>query len=86
EMGGFGQQTWTVTQVESEILFAHTFAEGSLDSTLTWTLHPEGTGTRLHLAHSGLDVDTPMGRQAFTGMGAGWPRVLANMESALTEV
>ncbi|NNV09576.1 SRPBCC domain-containing protein, partial [Geobacillus sp. MMMUD3] len=41
---------------------------------------------RLHLAHSGLDVDTPMGRQAFTGMGAGWPRVLANMESALAEV
>ncbi|KZE20862.1 MULTISPECIES: SRPBCC family protein [Brevibacterium] len=86
DMGGFGQQPCTVTRVEPETLFAHTFAEGSLDSTLTWTLHPEGTGTRLHLAHSGLDVDTPMGRQAFTGMGAGWPRVLANMESALTEV
>lgn len=86
DMGGFGKQPCTVTRVEPERLIAFTFAEGSLDSTLTWTIEPEGTGTRLFLAHSGLDVDSPLGQQAYKGMGSGWPGVLANMESALTGV
>ncbi|MCM1012209.1 MULTISPECIES: SRPBCC domain-containing protein [unclassified Brevibacterium] len=86
DMGGFGEQPCTVTRVEPERLIAFTFAEGSLDSTLTWTIEPEGTGTRLFLAHSGLDVDSPLGQQAYKGMGSGWPGILATMESALTEV
>lgn len=86
DMGGFGQQPCTVTRVELRRLIAFTFAEGSLDSTLTFTLEPEGTGTHVFLAHSGLDVDSPLGLQAYKGMGAGWPGVLARMEPALAEV
>lgn len=86
DMGGFGQQPCTVTRVELRRLIAFTFAEGSLDSRLTFTLEPEGTGTHVFLAHSGLDVDSPLGLQAYKGMGAGWPGVLARMEPALAEV
>ena len=85
-MGGFGKQPCTVTKVDPQRLIAYTFAEGTLDSTLTWTIVPEGTGTRLFLAHSGLDVDTPMGLQAFKGMGSGWPGILAAMEQTLEGV
>lgn len=86
DMGGFGQQSCTVTRVEPQRLIAYTFAEDSLGSTLTWTLVPEGTGTRLFLAHSGLDVDTALGLQAFKGMGSGWPGILAAMEPSLADV
>ncbi|BCJ74575.1 hypothetical protein CS0771_41190 [Catellatospora sp. IY07-71] len=83
DMGGFGQQPCEVLEVVPEQLLRYSFAEGSLDSTLTWRLEPEGTGTRLFLEHSGLDLDSPMGRQAFEGMGRGWPGILRNMEKAL---
>ncbi len=60
-----------VTEVDDERLLSFRFAEGSLDTTITWTLRPEGAGTRLVLVHSGFDLDSPMGRQAYEGMGKG---------------
>jgi uncharacterized protein YndB with AHSA1/START domain len=83
DMGSWGQQPCEVLEVVPERLLRYSFAEGSLDSTLTWRLEPEGTGTRLFLEHSGLDLDSPMGRQAFEGMGRGWPGILRNMDKAL---
>ena len=84
DMGAFGRQPCTVTDVDPERLLRYRFAEGSLDTTITWTLVPEGDGTRLHLEHAGFDLDSPLGRQAFQGMGHGWPGVLARLEPALT--
>ncbi|MGV9329412.1 SRPBCC family protein [Streptosporangium sandarakinum] len=43
-----------------------------VDWTVTWTLEPEGTGTRLFLAHEGFDPDDPLQRRAHTIMGGGW--------------
>lgn len=83
DMGAFGQQTCTVTVVEPEHVFAFTFGEGVLDSLLTWRIELEGTGSRLFLEHSGLDVDSPLGLQAFKGMGAGWPKVLERVGTAM---
>ncbi|TDO45234.1 uncharacterized protein YndB with AHSA1/START domain [Kribbella sp. VKM Ac-2527] len=42
------------------------------DWTITWTLEPEGTGTRLFLLHEGFDPDDPLQRQAHTIMSGGW--------------
>ncbi|GGM69994.1 SRPBCC domain-containing protein [Dactylosporangium sucinum] len=84
DMGRFGHQPCEVLEVEPERLFRYTFAEGSLDTTLTWRLEPEGTGTRLFLEHAGFDPDSPLGRQALEGMGNGWPAILSNMTSALS--
>ncbi|MEV7090589.1 SRPBCC domain-containing protein [Streptomyces sp. NPDC093085] len=83
DMGGFGSQPCRVTEAEPERLLAYVFAEGALDTTITWRLEPEGEGTRLHLTHAGFDLDSPMGRQAYQGMGNGWPGVLTRLETLL---
>ncbi|MFF9395988.1 SRPBCC family protein [Streptomyces griseoluteus] len=85
DMGTFGSQPCEVTEVDDQRLLAYRFAEGSLDTTITWTLHPEGEGTRLVLTHAGFDLDSPIGRQAHDGMSKGWPHVLNRLESTLAE-
>ncbi|MFL9684621.1 SRPBCC domain-containing protein [Streptomyces sp. KL110A] len=84
-MGNFGSQPCEVTAVEDQRLLAYRFAEGTLDTTLTWSLRPEGEGTLLVLTHAGFDLDSPMGRQAYEGMGKGWPHVLNRLPGALDE-
>ncbi|MFB7102157.1 SRPBCC family protein [Streptomyces hydrogenans] len=83
DMGNFGSQPCEVTAVEDGRLLAYRFAEGTLDTTLTWSLRPEGEGTLLVLTHAGFDLDSPMGRQAYEGMGKGWPHVLNRLPGAL---
>ncbi|WP_369142096.1 SRPBCC domain-containing protein [Streptomyces sp. R44] len=85
DMGNFGSQPCEVTEVDEQRLLAYRFAEGTLDTTITWTLQPAGEGTRLVLTHAGFDLDSPMGRQAYDGMGKGWPHVLDRLDSALGE-
>jgi uncharacterized protein YndB with AHSA1/START domain len=45
---------------------------GSLASTVTWTLQPEGHGTRMLLQHAGFDPDDPNQLLAFQIMNGGW--------------
>ncbi len=83
DMGKWGQQPCEVTAVEPGRLIAYRFGGGSLDTTITWRLEPEGTGTRLFLEHAGFDLGSPLGRQAYEGMGAGWPHVLERIGGAI---
>jgi uncharacterized protein YndB with AHSA1/START domain len=83
DMGAWGLQPCEVLAVEADRLIRYTFAEGSLDSTITWTLAAEGAGTRLFLEHAGFDLDSPLGRTALHGMGNGWPGLLATIEPTL---
>lgn len=85
DMGAWGTQDCEVTVVEPERVLAYTFAETVLDTTITWRLVPEGSGTRLFLEHAGFDLDTPLGRQAYNGMGSGWPGVQARIAAVLAE-
>lgn len=39
---------------------------------VSWTLQPEGKGTRLFLEHSGFDPDEPTQQLALRLMNAGW--------------
>ena len=84
DMAEWGQQQCEVIEVDPERRLSYRFAEGVLDTTVTWTLEPEGDGTRLTLDHSGFDLDTPMGKAAFDGMGGGWPKVLPRIDAALS--
>lgn len=84
DMGTHGRQPCEVLAVEPERLLSYGFATDSLDTTITWRIEPEGTGTRLFLEHAGFDLDTPMGREALAGFGGGWPAVLRRMEPALS--
>jgi uncharacterized protein YndB with AHSA1/START domain len=42
------------------------------DWTITWTLEPEGRGTRLFLRHEGFDPGDPLQQRARRIMGGGW--------------
>jgi uncharacterized protein YndB with AHSA1/START domain len=79
DMGAtWGEQQCEVLEVEPEKLLRYTFAEGVLDTTITWRLEPEGTGTRLFLLHDGFAPGSP----ALDGMGRGWPALLRRVEVA----
>jgi len=79
----FGKQQCEVVAVETEKLLSYSFAPGTLNTTITWRLRPEGKGTRLFLEHKGFDLDSPMGKAAFEGMGGGWPKILTEIGPAI---
>jgi uncharacterized protein YndB with AHSA1/START domain len=79
----WGAQRCTVTAVDEPRVLAYTFSEGVLDSVITWSLNPEGAGTRLFLEHAGFDIDTPIGKTGFNGMGAGWPGVISRINGVI---
>jgi uncharacterized protein YndB with AHSA1/START domain len=83
DMGKWGMQPCEVLSVEPERLFRYRFAEGRLDTIITWQLVPEGAGTRLRFSQEGFDLDSPVGRQAFDGMKPGWPHVLASLGAVM---
>lgn len=62
DMGKWGLQPCEVLTVEPERLLRYSFASGTLDTTITWRLRSEGTGTRLFLEHAGFDLDSPWAR------------------------
>jgi len=75
DMGEWGQQPCEVLEVEPERLLRYTFAEGVLNTIITWRLEAEGGGTRLFLVHDGFEPGSP----ALEGMGDGWPKILAHL-------
>jgi uncharacterized protein YndB with AHSA1/START domain len=83
DMRGWGEQACRVLAADPERLFSYTFAEGALDTTITWRLEPDGEGTLLSLEHAGFDLDSPLGDRAYRGMDAGWAAVIARIEPAL---
>jgi hypothetical protein len=40
-------------------------------------------GTVLQFEHAGFNLDTPMGRTAYEGMGSGWPGLLNRLDGIL---
>lgn len=83
DMGNWGQQQCEVTAVEPGKSITFVFAEGTLDTTITWALEATEDGTILHFEHAGFNLDTPMGRTALEGMGNGWPGLLARIDEVL---
>ena len=83
DMGGWGEQRCQVLAVEPQRLLSYTFAEGVLDTTISWRLEPQGEGTLLSFEHAGFDLDSPAGERAFRGMEQGWAALLARIEPAI---
>jgi uncharacterized protein YndB with AHSA1/START domain len=50
---------------------------------ITWTLHPEGTGTRVILRHTGFDPDDAVQQRSRDIMGKGWVRIAAQLGEVL---
>ncbi|CAN5875187.1 SRPBCC domain-containing protein [soil metagenome] len=66
--------------VEPNRTLSYSWGSQGLDSVVTWTLTPTGTGTHLRMEQVGF---TPGFRQAYHGAKAGWPRFLAKLEQVL---
>lgn len=85
DMGRWGQQKCEVLAVEPERLLSIRFAEGQLNTTITWQLFAESSGTRLVFTHEGFDLDSPLGKSAYEGMKPGWPGLLDRLERVASE-
>jgi uncharacterized protein YndB with AHSA1/START domain len=59
---------------------SYTWEAFGLESVVTWTLTPSGTGTHLRMEQSGFRPDQ---QQAYQGAKAGWSRFLAALEQVL---
>ncbi|KAA9378137.1 SRPBCC domain-containing protein [Microbispora cellulosiformans] len=53
------------------------------DWTITWTLEPEGRGTRLFLTHEGFDPGSELQRRARSIMDGGWRHLLTDRLAAV---
>ena len=69
-----------VLEVEPNKTLSYTWAALGLESVVTWTLTPTGTGTHLRMEQSGFRPDQ---QQAYQGAKYGWPGLFANLEQVL---
>lgn len=58
----------------------------SLDSTVTFTLEPEGRGTRLFLVHEGFDPDDPYQAAVRRLMSNGWADAGSQIAQVIEEM
>ncbi|WP_341703463.1 SRPBCC domain-containing protein [Ferrovibrio sp.] len=54
-----------------------------LDTVVTFTLQPAGSGTRLRLEHAGFEL--PKNDTAYQNMGKGWKKVVENIGTVVDE-
>ena len=69
-----------VTAVEPNKTLSYTWAAYGLESVVTWTLTPTGTGTHLRMEQSGFRPDQ---QQAYQGAKYGWQGFFAALEQVL---
>jgi uncharacterized protein YndB with AHSA1/START domain len=72
-----------VLAVEANKMLSYTWAAYGLESVVTWTLTPTGTGTRLRMEQSGFRPDQ---QQAYQGAKGGWPRFVAALEQVVARI
>lgn len=86
--GGVGHSEVLDYEVEKMLRIAWRAApddQSSLDSTVTFTLEPEGTGTRLFVEHDGFDPDDPYQAMSRRIMGGGWQGVGQRITTVIDE-
>jgi uncharacterized protein YndB with AHSA1/START domain len=66
--------------VEPNKKLSYTWTAFDLESVVTWTLIPTGTGTNLRMEQSGFRPDQ---KQAYGGATSGWRQFLGNLEQVL---
>ena len=72
-----------VMAIEPNKALSYTWAAFGLETVVTWTLTPTGTGTRLRMEQSGFRPDQP---QFYEGAKGGWQKFFAALEQALARV
>jgi len=72
-----------VMAVEPNKTLSYAWAAYGLESVVTWTLTPTGTGTHLRMEHAGFRPDQ---QQAYQGAKGGWQKFLAALEQILARM
>jgi uncharacterized protein YndB with AHSA1/START domain len=72
-----------ILEVEPNKTLSYSWAAYGLESVVTFTLIPTGTGTRLRMEQSGFRPDQ---QQAYKGAKAGWRQFLAALEDVLARM
>jgi len=72
-----------VQAVEPNKTLSYTWAAYGLESVVTWTLTPTGTGTHLRMEQSGFRGDQ---QQAYQGAKHGWQQFFASLEQVLARI
>jgi uncharacterized protein YndB with AHSA1/START domain len=78
--GDWGSVDCKVLTIEPQKTLSYTWEAMGLESVVTWTLTPSGTGTHLRLEQSGFRPDQ---QQAFHGARFGWQKFFGNLEQVL---
>jgi uncharacterized protein YndB with AHSA1/START domain len=79
----WGSVDCQVLTVQPHETLSYAWGAHGLESIVTWTLTPTGTGTRLRMEQTGFRPDQ---RQAHQGAKHGWPRFFANLAQVLTRM
>ncbi|NHZ90459.1 polyketide cyclase [Massilia sp. CCM 8733] len=77
----WGAVACQVLVIEAESSLSYTWSAMGLDSVVTWTLSPVGTGTRLRMEQTGFRAEQ---EQAYRGAQYGWPRLMAALDQVLS--
>ncbi len=76
----WGSVDCRVLEVEPNRTLSYTWDAYGLESTVTWTLTPAGSGTHLRMEQAGFRPDQ---EQAYQGAKFGWQRFIENLEQVL---
>lgn len=79
----WGTVNCRVLEIEPNAVLSYTWAAYGLESVVTWTLAPAGTGTHVRMEQSGF---RPGQEQAYQGAKYGWQKFFANLERVLETV
>ena len=71
-----------VTEIEPNATLAYTWDAYGLESVVTWTLTPSGSGTRLRMEQAGFKADQ---EKAYQGAHYGWQNFLGNLDKLLAK-
>ncbi|MBI2254318.1 MAG: SRPBCC domain-containing protein [Proteobacteria bacterium] len=78
----WGSVDCQVRTVEPNRTLSYSWAAHGLESVVTWTLTPTGTGTHLRMEQVGFRPDQ---QQAFQGAKFGWQRFFGSLEQVLAK-
>jgi uncharacterized protein YndB with AHSA1/START domain len=78
--GDWGSVECEVKEIEPNKALVYSWVGMGLESMVTWTLSPVGTGTLLRMEQSGFRPDQ---QKAYQGAQYGWSKFMASLEEVL---
>ena len=76
----WGSVDCEVLEIDPQRTLAYSWGDHTLDTVVTWTLTPTGSGTLLRMEQTGFRTDQP---RYWGGARAGWPRFIDRLEQVL---